>query len=213
MDHPDFEEARGYALERLERELAPSLVYHSLAHTRDEVAPAALRLATLEGVVGEPQLLLLTAAIYHDVGFLKQRQDHEIASVTIAHEALPAFGYGVAQIQTIGQMILATAAGQAPRTLLEQILVDADLDVLGTEAYPRRSLDLRRELEAFGSATSDEAWYRGQLSLLQTHRYLTPAARALRDAGQQRNLELVRARLEALQARLDGSDLPHNTPA
>jgi uncharacterized protein len=201
MNQPDFEGARDYALERLERELAPSLFYHSLAHTRDEVAPAAQRLAGLEGVAGEPRLLLLTAAYYHDIGFVKQRQDHEIVSVSIAEAALPAFGYQPAQIQIVRQIIMATAAGQTPHALLEQILVDADLDVLGTKAYTRRSLDIRREWEAFGSTMSDEEWYQGQVQLLESHRYWTQAARQLRDAGKQRNLELVRARLESLQTK------------
>ena len=181
--------------------MAPSLVYHSLAHTRDEVAPAAERLAALEGVEGDSRLLLLIVAYYHDIGFLRQCEDHERASVSIAQEALPAFGYTPAQIQTINQIIMATAAWRAPRTLLEQILVDADHDVLGTEAYHRRSLDVRREMEAFGSKMSDEERYRNQVALLKSHRYWTQAAQTLRDAGKQRTLELVRARLEALQAR------------
>jgi uncharacterized protein len=204
MSHPDFEGAREYALKRLERELAPNLFYHSLAHTRDEVAPAAQRLAALEGVEGEPRLLLLTAAYYHDIGFLRQRHDHESASVSIAQEVLPTFGYHPAQIETIGQIILATAAWQEPCTLLEQILVDADFDVLGTEAYHRRSLDVRREMEAFGSRMSDEEWYRSQVELLQSHRYWTQAAQTLRNVGKQRNLELVRALLAALHTRLTG---------
>lgn len=206
MNHPNFEGAREYALKCLEQELGPSLFYHSLAHTRDEVVPAAQRLAALEGVEGEPRLLLLTAAYYHDIGFVKQRHDHETAGVSIAQEVLPALGYRPAQVQTISQIILATAAWQAPRTLLEQILVDADLDVLGTEAYHRRSLDVRREMEAFGSTMSDKEWYRSQVELLQSHRYWTQAAQALRNAGKLRNLELVRARLEASQARLAGGD-------
>jgi uncharacterized protein len=205
VNYPDLESARRYALERLERELAPSLVYHSLAHTRDEVAPAAQRLAALEGVAGEPRLLLLTAAYYHDIGFVMQSQDHETASVSIAQETLPAFGYRPAQIRTIGQIIMATAASQVPRTLLEKILADADLDVFGTEAYHRRSLDVRRELETLGLTSSDEMWYRGQLDLLQSHRYRTRAARRLRDAGKQRNLNLVRGLLEACQAKTYGS--------
>ena len=204
MNQPDFEGAREYALKRLERELAPSLFYHSLAHTRDEVAPAAERLAALEGVEGEQRLLLLTAAYYHDIGFLRQRDDHESASVSIAQKVLPTFGYTPAQIQTIGRMIMATSISREPRTLLEKILVDADLDALGTEAYDRRSMDVRRELEAFGSTMSDEEWYRGQVELLQSHRYWTQAAQRLHQAGKQRNLELARARLEALQAKRAG---------
>ncbi len=47
MSTPDFERARQYALERLERELPASLTYHCLAHTQDDVVPAVERLAAL----------------------------------------------------------------------------------------------------------------------------------------------------------------------
>jgi len=204
MSEPDFEKARGHALERLERELAPSLIYHSLAHTRDEVVPAARRLAALERVEGEARLLLLTAAYYHDIGFVKQRQDHESAGVAIAQEVLPAFGYRPEQIHTIGQVIMATAASQTPRTLLEMIMVDADLDTLGTEAYHHRSLDLRQEWKTYGSTCSDVEWYRIEVDLLQSHRYHTQSARRLRDAGKERNLAVVKGLLEACQARAEG---------
>jgi uncharacterized protein len=105
---PDFERARQYALERLERELAASLTYHSLAHTRDEVVPATERLAAMEGVTGEPLLLLRTAAYFHDLGFVERRSGHEVASAQIAEQVLPGFGYSLAQIQAIRGMILAT---------------------------------------------------------------------------------------------------------
>lgn len=54
MNRPDFERAQQYALEWLERELAPTHTYHSLVHTGDEVVPAAERLAAMERIAGEP---------------------------------------------------------------------------------------------------------------------------------------------------------------
>ena len=197
MNAPDFDRARAYALERLERELPRNLFYHSLVHTRNEVVPAVQRLAALEGVEGGLLLLLLTAACYHDIGFLRSRQDHELASVSIAQEVLPTFGYRPAQIRIIDQTILSTAASETPHTLLEMILVDADFDILGTEAYQCRSDDLRRQLAAFGTTSSDEEWCRTQVDLLETHRYRTRAAHRLRDPGRQRNLELARGLLTA----------------
>src|SRR3989304_3776280 len=89
MSSPDFERARQYALDRLERELSPALVYHSLVHTRDDVGPAAERLADLEGVTGEARLLLLTAAYFHDIGFTLQREDHEALGAGLVREGLP----------------------------------------------------------------------------------------------------------------------------
>lgn len=205
MNPPDFERARQYALERLERELAPILIYHSLAHTRDEVVPAAERLATMEGIAGESLLLLRTAAVFHDIGFVDRRNGHEVASAQIAEQVLPRFGYSPPQIEAIRGMILSTELGHAPTTHLEQILADADLDVLGGQEYTRRSQDLRDELAALGQSFSDLEWYEGQLALLETHQYFTSSARQSRDAGKRRNLELVRALLAGSQARIEPS--------
>jgi len=191
MHQPDFERARQYALERLERDLSPALTYHCLAHTRDDVLPAAERLAALEGVTGESLLLLRTAAWYHDIGFVEQRAEHETIGVRIAREVLPRFGYSPAHIEAIGGMILATKLPQSPHTLSEEILADADLDVLGRDDFLVRSRDLQAELAAFGTPTTDEQWFSGQLEFVQAHRYFTVAARTLRDTTKQANIEAL----------------------
>jgi len=200
MDQPDFERARQYALERLERELPPMLCYHSLAHTRDDVVPAAERLAALEEVEGEALLLLRTAAFYHDLGHVEQYTDHEAIGVRIAAEVLPHFGYSTAHIQVVRGIIIATKLPQSPRALLEEIMADADLDVLGRDDFLARNQDLRAERVALGMLTTDEEWYSGQLEFIQTHRYFTAAARTLRDARKQQNIEEMVKLLEKCQA-------------
>jgi uncharacterized protein len=200
MNPPSLERARDYALARLEQELAPELRYHSLAHTRDEVVPAAARLADLEGVEGEDLLLLLTAAVFHDIGFVEQRVGHEAASARIAAQILPRFGYTPAQISVIRDLILATELGRSPRTLLEKIMADADLDGLGRDDYMQRNQDLRAELEAFGLRLADEEWFNQQVQFLRWHRYHTGAARTLRQAGKQRNIQAVQVLLQEIRA-------------
>jgi uncharacterized protein len=189
MTLPDFESARHYALERLERELPENLHYHSLGHTRDDVVPAVERLAEIEGVVGEPLLLLRTAAYFHDIGFIVQYNNHETASVQIAQEALPQFGYTGAQIEAISQMIMATKLPQSPDNRLAEILADADLDNLGRDDFEERSQVLRAELETLGITSSDEDWYQRQLEFIQNHRYFTGAARQLRDVKKEQNIK------------------------
>ncbi len=196
MGTPDFESARKYALERLEQELPASLIYHAAAHTRDDVVPAAERLASLEGVAGEDWVLLLSAAWYHDLGYIEQREDHEAVSIRIAEQALPRFGYKNEQIQIIRGIIQATKMPQSPTTLLEEIMADADLDVLGREDdFWRLDRGLRDELAGFGSSFTDEEWYTRQLAFLRGHGYFTNAARALRGAGKQCNIQEILKRL------------------
>lgn len=188
---PDFEGAKAYALNRLERELPDYLLYHSLIHTRDDVVPAVERIAEKEGVTGEALTLLLTAAYFHDIGFTEGPTDHEETGVRIASEVLPRFGYAPEQIETVSAIIMATKLPQGPRTRLEEILADADLDVLGRDDFLTRNKLLRDELAALGKPTTDAAWYSGQLRLLKTHRYFTAAARSLRGMKKQENLEAV----------------------
>ena len=190
---PDFEGAQAYALGRLERELSPKLIYHSLAHTRDGVVAASERLASMENVDGEALVLLLTAAYFHDIGFVVQCDNHEEAGCSIAEEALPEFRYSSDQILAIKRMILATRLPQKPETRLEEILADADLDVLGRDDFLVRSLELRMEREAFGSPTTEAEWYEIQLHFLQTHRYWTKSAQLLRDYKKEENISLLKS--------------------
>jgi uncharacterized protein len=204
MLEPDFEQARRYALHRLEQELDPALCYHSVAHTRDEVVPAVERLAALEGVHGDQLLMLRTAAYFHDIGFIERREGHEAASARIAAAALPGFGYGRPQIAAIGQMILATRLPQAPSDLPSAILADSDLDMLGRSDFLALNQLLRAELRAFAGPIGDHEWYGEQAAFVRAHRYWTPAARRLRDRGKARNLRALEALLAAATAPAEG---------
>ena len=184
----DYKSAKDHALERLAQDLSPQLFYHSLYHTRDEVLPAVRYLAEQEGVVGDTFQVLMTAAFYHDIGFIVQYQDHETASAMIAAKALPQYGFSTDQLEIIQGIIMATRLPQSPNTLLEKIMADADLDVLGKPDFLSRNQDLRRELEAQGHCIDDLEWYTGQVNFLKSHQFKTRTARERRGPQKQRNL-------------------------
>ena len=201
MPQPDLQRARQYVLQRLEHELSPALVYHSVSHTRDEVVPAAERLAGLEGVQGEDLVLLLTGAYFHDIGFVGRRANHELASQRIARQVLPGFGYSPAQLAVVDSLIEATRLPQTPHNLLEEIMVDADLDVLGRKDFLARSQALRAELAAYEAPLTDKAWYIIQVDFLTSHHYFTSAARRLRDAQKAQNIETMKELLAGVPGR------------
>jgi uncharacterized protein len=193
MSKADFERAKHYALDRLARELSPSITYHSLTHTRDDVVPAVERLARQAGFTGDDLVLMLTAAVYHDIGFTQQRDDHEAVGAKIAAEVLPRFGYSETEIALIRRLILATKWPPNPQDLMEQIMADADVDSLGREDFLERSHALRRELAlTLDTHYTDEEWFESQLEFLQNHAYFTDAARQTRDEGKQKNIASVR---------------------
>jgi len=191
MTTPDCVSSWEYALRRLEGELSPLLTYHGLAHTCDDVLPAAIRLAALEGVKGEDLNLLLTAVWYHDVGYIENQAGHETVSIRIASSVLPRFGFGRTQIRIIRGLIEVTQIPQSPATHLQEIMADADLDLLGRDDFWPLSQALRQETAALGRPTTDLEWYSSQLAFLQSHHYFTTSANSLRAAGKQQNVEAL----------------------
>ncbi len=199
MNPQNFEQAKQYAFQRLENELPPNLHYHNIGHTRDDVVVASEMLAKMESIEGESFHLLLTAAWFHDLGFVKQPLYHELISARIAEEALPRFGYNDKQIEVVRWAILATALPQSPKTRLEEILTDADLDVLGREDFMTRNNDLRRELLTLGKEFTDKNWYTNQLKFLETHSYFTPSAHKARDEQKRVNILGLKQKLEEIE--------------
>ena len=94
---------------------------------------------------------------------------------------------------------MATVVPQGPVTILEQILADADLDVLGRDDFMLRNGNLRRELAFFGQEFTDAQWFSGQLKFVGTHTYFTASARALRDAGQVKNVADLKKKLAEIK--------------
>ncbi|HVN53894.1 MAG TPA: hypothetical protein VMT46_06145 [Anaerolineaceae bacterium] len=193
-----YARARQYALTRLEKELSPNLVYHSLYHTRDEVVLSAEVLAVKEGISGESLHLMCTAAWFHDIGFIEQADGHEKIGARIASEALPGFGYNPEQVEIVTGAIFATILPQFPTTRLEQVMADADLSVLGGKEFLPRSADLRRERAFLGREYSDVEWYRGQLNFIRQHQYFTASARALLDPQKKLNIGALEQILASL---------------
>ncbi len=195
----DWDQAKRYVVQRLSEGLSPTLYYHNLAHTLDDVLPAAERLACETELSSEETLLLRTAALYHDIGYLVRYRENEIIAASIAAETLPYFGYTAVQINAIGAMILATHMPQMAQNQLEGLLCDADLDSLGREDFSDTNRRLRLELVIHDKPVPQEVWITEQLRFLNHHSYYTAAARARRNFGKQRNIQMLEDYLSQLR--------------
>jgi uncharacterized protein len=193
--HPDYEAAKNFALDILTNGLPEELYYHNSAHTLDEVLPAMEEFADQEEITGEPRSLLRIATLYHDIGFINAYDEHVQEGILIVRSELPGFGFSPDQIDTICGMIMATHLPQSPTSLLEMILADADLSILGRSNFAQRNELLLRERIAYGRGMSEQQWYCDQLSFLEQHRYFTQPARETRGPVKRRNIQMLNQRL------------------
>ncbi len=176
--HLNFGGLKKHILYRLETELPTYLTYHDVVHTKGVLA-AAQNLAAAEDVGKQDRLVLETAALLHDSGFLKTYKAHEEASCEIAREILLQYGCNSVFIERVCQLIMVTKLPQRPVDKLEQILCDADLHYLGTNKYIETADHLYEEFKKEGLIGSHKEWQQKQVSFLLAHRYFTNSAKEL----------------------------------
>ena len=185
-----------HILEKLKVDLPEYLLYHSVSHMRD-VKVQAMRIATSEGITNQEDLdLLETAAIYHDCGFLSTYTNHEEKGCEIAREVLPDFDYTPAQIKVIEGLIMATKVPQNPKSKLEEIICDADLDYLGRDDFFTIGDYLYEELLHIGVIKDEISWNLLQIKFLTAHHYFTQTNIKDREPLKSANLKKVIKRIE-----------------
>jgi uncharacterized protein len=179
----------GKVLDCLKARLSPFLIYHHWKHTQ-HVVKMAEHIALQEHINEDDILLIKTAALFHDAGFINIGSDgHEEESIRLAEKKLPEFGYTKNEIEIIGSMIRATAIPQKPKTKLECILADADLEYLGTDNFEHIGNKLYLELQHYNPNLSSEEWNEMQINFLQSHFYHTAYCIQNRTAMKEKNLE------------------------
>jgi predicted metal-dependent HD superfamily phosphohydrolase len=189
-----FKRAGKFILNKLRHELPGHLSYHGIDHTID-VYGAAERIAKEKGISNYEQKLLLTAAWFHDSGFIKTREGHEEESCRIARHYLPLYDYQPAEIELICDMIMATHMPQSPQTYLEEILCDADLDYLGRDDFFTLSKRLFLELRAEGLIKNEDEWNREQVDFMDNHSYHNANSEKLRQAKKEEYIKLVKSKI------------------
>jgi uncharacterized protein len=186
-----YQAAKTFILNELDHHLSPSLLYHGKHHTLD-VLKVTRQLCVLERVGRQNTLLLKTAALFHDTGFMRSTKDHEWHGCDIARTFLPQFGYTTADIEAICGMIMATKIPQSPKTSLEAILCDADLDYLGRPDFYPIGQTLFQELKNLGVLHDEQTWNRIQVNFLSAHQFFTPTNIAAREPVKQQYLNELR---------------------
>jgi uncharacterized membrane-anchored protein YitT (DUF2179 family)/HD superfamily phosphodiesterase len=190
-----YQEVFHSIINKLETGLPSYISYHTAEHTIN-VIEAAEKLAEWENITGEELLLLKTAALFHDTGFLQHHLEHEEISCKMARRYLPDFNYTAEQIEHICRMIMATRLPQQPSDKLAKILCDADLYYMGTTEYDKYAEKLFREFQKTNTLQNENEWLIRQTDFLQNHNYFTDSARDRLNAEKSKTLKKLQSKLQ-----------------
>lgn len=192
---PDYDGAERFIQEKLRNELPSKLYYHNTEHI-DDVLQSALVIAAHEQLTEEEIKLLRIAALFHDSGMTISHKQHEEKGCELARQILPSYGFREDQLDIISGMIMATKIPQSPKTQLERILCDADLDYLGRDDFYTIGEKLHEELRDSGTIETVREWNLIQKTFLENHRYHTAYSKANREAVKQQHLQEIVAKLK-----------------
>ncbi len=188
----NYHAAKAYIVDKLSRELSTKLTYHGIHHTYD-VLEVTQQLCDLERIPVYESMLLKTAVLFHDSGFIWTTTGHESRGCDLAREVLPRYDYSEEEIERICGMIMATKIPQSPKNKLEEIICDADLDYLGREDFYAIGETLFEELKAFGVLETEEEWNKVQVNFISNHSYFTATNKKRRAPKEQYFLQELRS--------------------
>ncbi|MES2110553.1 MAG: Pycsar system effector family protein [Bacteroidota bacterium] len=190
-----LEQGQDYILTFYKNHDTSNLLYHNRDHTEDVVA-AATKIANHYQLADDDFFVVMAAAWFHDLGYMVDVAVHEEKGAELALEFFGEKHVDKKHLDLIRNCILATKMPQKPDTLLEQIICDADLFHLGTEAFKEKDKLLLKEVRLLHNADiSKEHWLEKSIAFVESHTYHTDFCRLLLNDGKQQNIEYLKKRL------------------
>jgi class 3 adenylate cyclase len=184
----DLEE---FIIEKLNNELPKNLYFHNAEFTKDIYTQVEL-IGRAEGASPEELLLLRTAALFLNIGFITNYSDYIHASKKFAREILPKFNYTEEQIKAITDLIHSTQRVFNLSNRLETILLDASLNYLGRVDFFENIMNRFREVKERTPNISEGEWFMQQQKLLEQFTFYTNTAKLLREVSVQEQIQKLR---------------------
>jgi len=179
---------RKIILDILHTKLSKNLHYHGVNHTLDALKTSGLYLKHIEISNHEAQLLRL-GILFHDIGFIESNENHEYRGSEIAKKMLAEYDFAQEDIDIIVGLILSTKVPQQPKTQLERMICDIDLDYLGRPDFYKISNYLFRELAYTIGLQDKKEWDKIQIKFLEAHKYHTDFAINRRQPEKEKRIE------------------------
>ena len=184
-----------FVIDQFSRPVWKEYAYHNLDHTLIVVNECE-HLAHISGLSDEKTATLILAAWFHDLGYDKGVEGHEIRSCKIARKFLKKQKAPGSLIDEVESLIKATHTSfERFQTLSQKIIRDADLSNAGLKGFRKCSDKLRREwAEKVGTNYTDKEWFELQFNYLSNLKYLTKAGKKKYNKRKKRNTKKYKKR-------------------
>jgi adenylate cyclase len=165
-------------------DIPSSMTFNNLQHTLD-VQRYTEAIAKYENVTNEEMLLLKTAAILHDIGYIWDYDSHTKLSVDFAIQILKKYSYTDNQIKQVSELINATSKPYRPSSKMEKILCDADQSYLLKKNVDEYIENKYKQVKANSKIRSEKTWYKEELEKIRNPKFYTTAIHNFNELSQE----------------------------
>ena len=177
---------------RLENDLPKNLYFHNLKHTIAVCTNVEL-LGRAENLTDEEMLIIRTAAVFLDSGYLNEYRRNEDYRCEFARDILPRFNYSEQQSLKICHLLSVSFEKMEPTNKLEKIMFDSYYDFLGRVDLPEAARTLFNEQREYGIAENEKEWMNKFISFIDSHEFYTKTAEKMRDYSKDQQIERLKS--------------------
>lgn len=181
---------------------SPNLIFHNLGHTK-AVVKHIQEIAGHYNLSESEMLILFAAAWFHDTGYLfTEPEKHEEMSVDVMRKFMKDIVEDENIIEQISGCIIGTKTPCSPRSLLQQIICDADTYHLGTKKFKETNKDIYEETKLRCPDISPIEFLRQSIAFLKEHTFYTNYCKELLNEGKQQNIKKLEKKVKSKSAKL-----------
>jgi uncharacterized protein len=192
--------AKSFVMELLDKRLSEGYLFHSKKHTLD-VLNNSVMIGRNCGLTEHELNILKVSALFHDVGYIRNFDDHESESSSIAGEFLRGERVDEPEISCVCEAILATRVPQQPRDRISEVLCDADLMHLTSVDYFEQMELLRLEWLKTGRYNLTEyQFHLNSIDFFSRHHYHSAYGRLIMESRKSEILKRISDRADSLKS-------------
>ncbi len=189
-----LQDVEEYVFNWLEKNLSENLYFHNLknAHT---ISLSAELIGRAEALTDEKMLILRTAALFLNTGYIKIYKNNANDRCELVTEVLPKYKYSESQIIEVCKLLKVSFEKLAPKNPLEEILFDSYYSFLGREGLLEAAGNLFNEQKVIGIAENKKEWFDKFILFVESHNFFTQTANNLRDISKEQQIENLKSGL------------------
>jgi len=171
-----------FVINKLENELQANIYFHNAKHTKDVYTLTEL-IGRAEDISQEDLLMLRTAGLFIDTGFITNYDDYENENIRFARDILPKYRYSREQIDNVCNLIMSVNHNENNKGRIEGILYDAYHNYIGRIDFIEHSRRHFQEVKERVASLTEKEWFYHELRIVEKFKFCTNTAKMLTEVS------------------------------